>query len=333
MVDEQKLVVGIDLDAVCADHNEAFASYVSRILNVDPSELPPQTEWNYHSWGLSDEDFLRVHPEAVRSGLYLGMEPLPGVALAIRELIDKGFHIRIISHRLYVSGNHEEAISQTVEWLEDHGIWYDDLCMIGDKPDVDADVYIDDAPHNVLALQSRTNKPVIIFDQPYNRHVSGYRVYSWAAVVEMVERLTHSSKRILGRMETVLYEPTLEEIELVDSAENAIEAGYHDGRTSCGAAVRGVSGRIYTALDCLSPDSRSCAEPGALAAAWAGGEVGIEAVAVCSHNGSSQDTVVAAPCGYCRELINHHAPDARVLLSYDGSLVSVRVAELSPFSI
>ena len=57
-------------------------------------------------------------------------------------------------------------------WLDQHGIPYRDLCFLGDKPEVEADAYVDDAPHNVEALRAAGND-VIVFDQPYNGHVDG----------------------------------------------------------------------------------------------------------------------------------------------------------------
>ena len=56
------------------------------------------------------------------------------------------------------------------------------------KPEVEADAYIDDGPHNVLALRELGNE-VIVFDQPYNRDLPGPRAHDWAEVEEIVEEL------------------------------------------------------------------------------------------------------------------------------------------------
>ena len=93
--------------------------------------------------------------------------------------------IRIITHRLYVNWGHQVAVSDTVEWLDRHQIPYRDICFLGAKPEVEADLYVDDAPHNVLALRAAGNR-VVIFDQPYNRDLDGDRVRSWAEMEDVV---------------------------------------------------------------------------------------------------------------------------------------------------
>lgn len=184
------IVIGVDIDAVCADHNEEFRKYVAADLGVTPEDLGDVEDWHYNSWGLDREDFLRIHPDAVRRGLFRDMKPMPNVANTLRELNDAGAHIRIITHRLYVKGNHEPAVVQTGQWLEKNNIPYNDLCMIEDKYAVDADIYIDDSPTNINNLRSMTGKPVVIFDQVYNRDLPGPRISNWSEMFGTVMRET-----------------------------------------------------------------------------------------------------------------------------------------------
>ena len=103
----------------------------------------------------------------------------PGAAEALWRLSDAGVWIRIITHRLYVNWGHAMAVADTVDWLDATGIPYRDLCFLGAKPQVEADCYVEDAPHNVVALRE-TGAHVIVFDQPYNRDVAGPRAADWA---------------------------------------------------------------------------------------------------------------------------------------------------------
>jgi hypothetical protein len=50
---------------------------------------------------------------------------------------------------------------------------------------VEADCYIEDAPHNVVALREN-GAHVIVYDQPYNRGVTGPRAHNWAEVEDLV---------------------------------------------------------------------------------------------------------------------------------------------------
>jgi hypothetical protein len=86
--------------------------------------------------------------------------------------------IRIITHRLFIKYFHQQALSQTVEWLEHHGIPYWDLCFMKEKDAVGADLYIEDSPSNVEALRA-AKCDVIVFGNSTNKHVAGPRVTSW----------------------------------------------------------------------------------------------------------------------------------------------------------
>jgi 5'-nucleotidase len=80
--------------------------------------------------------------------------------------------IRIITHRLLFNGLHEPSAADTAVWLDQHDIPYRDLCFIGDKAMVGADLYIDDSPHNIVNLRE-AGRTAVVFDQRYNRHLDG----------------------------------------------------------------------------------------------------------------------------------------------------------------
>jgi hypothetical protein len=62
---------------------------------------------------------------------------------------------------------------------------YRDLCFLGAKPQVEADCYVEDAPHNIAALRQR-GAYVIAFGQPYNRTIEAPRAEGWGEVEELV---------------------------------------------------------------------------------------------------------------------------------------------------
>ena len=95
-----------------------------------------------------------------------------------------------MTNRLVVNFAHAKTVSDTVAWLDHHRLPYRDLCLIADKPAVGANLYIDDSPPQVEALQAGGNE-VLIFDRAYNRHVPGERVKGWGEVQE----------KVLGRLE------------------------------------------------------------------------------------------------------------------------------------
>jgi 5'-nucleotidase len=193
-----ELVLGVDLDGVCADYEGAFRQSVARQFGRDESDLPPQTVMDaYSQWGLTFEEFERAHRRAVlEDRMFRHMEPMEGVSEALWELSDLGVWIRIITHRLIFNWAHEVSAADTAAWLDLHRIPYRDLCFIGDKPNVGADMYIDDSPRNIVDLRL-AGKTAIVFDQAYNRDLPGPRVSAWSEVVQAVrEELDARSRQV-----------------------------------------------------------------------------------------------------------------------------------------
>jgi 5'(3')-deoxyribonucleotidase len=183
----RSFVLGVDLDGVCGDYTTAFREVVAADRGIDPAELPDERSWDFHEWGiLTAGEFDRLHRLAVlEHAIFRTMPALPGAAEALWRLSDAGVWIRIITHRLFVNWGHAVAVADTVAWLDQHGVPYRDICFLGAKPEVEADCYLDDAAHNVLALREAGNH-VIVYDAPYNRDVEGPRAGTWDEVEELV---------------------------------------------------------------------------------------------------------------------------------------------------
>jgi 5'-nucleotidase len=183
-VSDRPFVLGVDLDGVCGDHNAIFREIVAADRGVDPESLPIERSWGFEEWGLSEDDFERLHETAVVDHrMFREMPVMDGVAEALWRLSDAGVWIRIISHRLYVNWGHAVAAGDTAAWLDAAKIPYRDLCFIGAKGAIDADLYIDDGPHNIEAF-IEAGRDYVIFDQPYNRNLPGKRAHDWVDVEE-----------------------------------------------------------------------------------------------------------------------------------------------------
>lgn len=182
----EPFVLGVDLDGVCGDHAEAFRRVVATERGIEPSTLCEQRTWDFTEWDMDRDEFERLHRLAVlEHRMFRTMPVIPGAADVLWRLSDAGVWIRLITHRLYTNWGHAIAVADTVAWLDEAGIPYRDLCFLGDKPQVEADVYIDDAPHNIAALRS-TGSEAIVFSQPYNLDVAGPRAAGWSEIEELV---------------------------------------------------------------------------------------------------------------------------------------------------
>ena len=179
-------ILGVDLDGVCGDYTAALRDVVAERTGADPGALPLERSWDFREWGLSVAQFEELHQAAVlEHRIFRTMPAMPGVAETLWRLSDAGVWIRIITHRLYVNWGHATAVADTVDWLDATGIPYRDLCFLGAKPQVEADCYVEDAPHNVVALRA-TGAHVIVYEQPYNHDVEGPRAADWSAVEDLV---------------------------------------------------------------------------------------------------------------------------------------------------
>lgn len=186
---DRQFVLGVDLDGVVANHTERFREIMAEVRGVDPATMPLDRSWDFHEWGFDPDDYARYHRIAVMEhDMFRTMQVIEGAADALWRLSDAGIWIRIITHRLYVHWGHEKAVADTAAWLDIHRIPYRDLCFLGAKPQVEADAYIDDAPHNVRQLREAGNT-VIVFDQPYNRDLGGPRASTWSEVETLVADL------------------------------------------------------------------------------------------------------------------------------------------------
>lgn len=183
---DDTFVFGVDLDGVCADYATGFRQVVAADRGLPPDALPLERSWGFEEWGLDGAEYERLHRLAVAEKRMLRTLPsFDGCADVLWRLSDAGIWIRIITHRLYVNWGHAAVVSDTVNWLDEAKVPYRDLCFLGDKPEVGADIYIDDAPHNIASLRAAGNE-VIVFDQPYNAEVAGPRATSWEEVEDLV---------------------------------------------------------------------------------------------------------------------------------------------------
>jgi 5'(3')-deoxyribonucleotidase len=184
-----EFVLGVDLDGVCADYTSAFRRIVAMERNVDPNSLTTEVSWDFAEWGLNRDSFLDFHKTSVQDHrMFKNMPALEGVSDALWRLSDAGVWIRIVTHRLVTNWGHALIVSDTVDWLDAKSIPYRDICFLGRKPEIEADAYVEDAPHNVEALRARGNT-VIVFDQPYNQDLDGLRASNWVEVEAIVSEL------------------------------------------------------------------------------------------------------------------------------------------------
>src|SRR6266849_6245882 len=135
---------------------------------------------------------------------------------------------------------------------------------------------------------------------------------------------------VMQNMRHPIYPSNLADLELFERAREVLRVRGRSDKNSVGAAVRTDKG-IFIGLDLKSRKSAICAEPGAISAAYSAGGYLLESIiAVCKRD---EEIFAISPCGACRELLNFHAPDCRVVFGYEDSWVDLKAKELFRYPI
>lgn len=192
-----QFVLGVDLDGVVADFARGLKPIAAEWLGVPVDSLTDEISYGFKEWELERAGgYDDLHRFAVKERqLFATLPPVRGAAAALRRLDTvPEIRIRIITHRLYIHWFHKEAIRQTSEWLEQHGIPYWDLCFMRDKAAVGANLYLEDSPENIAALRAAKHETIVVVNST-NRHLPGPRAESWEDLEVMVRERVEAWKR------------------------------------------------------------------------------------------------------------------------------------------
>jgi len=186
-MDDNRFILGVDLDGVVGDFYGAMRKIASEWLNKPIETLSTEVSFGLDEWGLAEYGgYERLHRFAVtQRKLFRDMEPIKDAPAVLRKLSSMDVRIRIITHRLFLKYSHKTSITQTVAWLDSWDIPYWDLCFMADKGAVGAHVYIDDSPANVKRLRD-LGCHTIVYSNSTNRDLEGPRADNWQDVERLV---------------------------------------------------------------------------------------------------------------------------------------------------
>lgn len=184
------LRLGIDLDGVVADFNAGWIDRYNR--DFDTALAPEQVQhWDgivglthfadmdeFWAWARGDAVELA---EAGSPSIFRDLPAYPDAVPTLRELsVDHDIVI--------VTSKYDWAIADTLQWLADHKVPTREIHVTWDKPAVECDVYLEDAPHNLEAYAQR--RPLALtcrFVRPWNSAVPGtVDVHTWAEFARLV---------------------------------------------------------------------------------------------------------------------------------------------------
>lgn len=186
----------IDIDGCIGDFSAMIAFYINH------PELPEPDDYSYHkATGWKDmfptsKSFMIAFMDAIAHHGYLN-EPVIGNAVEIiRKLHDDGNEIIIGTNRGFPRLKKSRAAlidrnahDDTIQWLDNNGIIYDNIVFTVSKHDIDADVYIEDRPVNIDKLREHGHK-VIMFAHAYNVFTeSDWIAHDWNDVYNIIKTM------------------------------------------------------------------------------------------------------------------------------------------------
>lgn len=186
------MIIGIDIDNTISDTHEMIAAYAQRYGAEENRPLYLDRSRYFLSEYLGwPEDVVEAFRQRCLLDIYREVEVKPGAIQVLRSWQGAGHRIILITGR-----NSEFPGMETVtrDWLERHGIPYERLIM-NDTPHMhhfsknvtarEAGIELMVEDHPDLCLELAAFIPVLMFDQPYNRHISApaiTRVFNWEQI-------------------------------------------------------------------------------------------------------------------------------------------------------
>lgn len=189
--------IGYDIDNTTGDYENALRIFHAGRLGIPESEwtekFPASLDYDMSKAGWLSMDtrdlFLNTHHDAVEEGMFGKMAMYPNAHDVMWRLHNAGHTSVIITARYLRKGSHHNINKTTSQWLDDNDVPVDELHITSDKVHVYADVYLDDSPHNIEVLRD-AGRTVVIYDQPYNRHMDGLRAKDWNEFEQIINDMS-----------------------------------------------------------------------------------------------------------------------------------------------
>jgi 5'(3')-deoxyribonucleotidase len=185
MTQRSRLRLGIDLDGVVADFN---AGWIDRYNAQFGSDLLPEHVdiWDAPTLLTHFTDMGEFWSWARTAGggasIFRVLQPYHGAIEALERLSRR-------DHVVIVTTKPRFAVHDTFEWLAEHRVPTTEVHIVDDKSEVECDVYLDDADHNIEALlMARPKSLVCRYVRPWSTsHPGAIDVSDWVEFERQVE--------------------------------------------------------------------------------------------------------------------------------------------------
>jgi 5'-nucleotidase len=172
------LHIMVDMDGTLCDWNSHYEALLTEHFpHLTFNHGEDNRNWDL-THGLDEEGIAAVKFVMDMPGFYADLKPYPGATQALRDMIAEGHHVTICSSPWLTNPT---CLQDKVNWLNKYvgEGWGDRAIFTKDKTAVCGDVLIDDKPE-ITGVEAEPSWRHILYDQPYNRHVSKPRMFDWA---------------------------------------------------------------------------------------------------------------------------------------------------------
>lgn len=170
--------VGLDVDGPLYPVHDILSDMVGKKTTL--------SHWQfYKEWGMQESEFDELYADAILNhDLFLRKPMTYGVKSTIGLLKDMGYEIILCTVRgVGLPQKVEEAAqSQTVQWLKENKVPYDEVIFSTDKNDANSFCFFDDNIQNYEALERAQRSIPWLYTLPYNESYGGRRVYSFRSI-------------------------------------------------------------------------------------------------------------------------------------------------------
>ncbi|UVI33081.1 5' nucleotidase, NT5C type [Paenibacillus spongiae] len=179
--------IGVDLDNTILDATTSHLRYYNLAsgLSFTPEDVNDFYIYRLYGWDHAEREAVYTK---YGHDIHWNSSPLP-MAVEIMQYLYDRHQLSIITARPMLFRE------VTVEWLKRYKINYHNLTLIENKLQAcitsNVDVLIDDGPHYAEEF-ALLNKPVILYEQPYNLSVTHefvYRASNWIEVKQHIDYL------------------------------------------------------------------------------------------------------------------------------------------------
>lgn len=166
----------VDMDGVLADFEGAFLDLWRAAHPEHPFVPLPERRSFYVEKEYPDHLLHLVREIFCSANFFRDLPPIPGGLEAVREMERDGIEVFLCTSPLR---EYQHCVVEKFDWVVRHlgAEWSQRLVLTKDKTIVAGDLLIDDRP-SIHGIATPAWEHVL-YDQPYNRHVTDKRRLTW----------------------------------------------------------------------------------------------------------------------------------------------------------